>query len=100
MNPWTHAWAKIRELERHNSFTSEVCFDMSGIKIGVDYAIAAAGATWHFLLPEASVVNTRETTKPLMIHLPNGDNLTSTHTCDVDILSLPKGARQHTLCLG
>ena len=94
MKPWRYAWTKMRELERQNEFTSDACFDMSGIKIGVDYAITDAGATGHFLLPEAPVINKCETTNPLTIHLPDGDKLTSTHTCDVDIPSLPKGARR------
>ena len=50
---------------------------MSCIKIGVDYAIADAGATGYFLLPEAPVVNKCENTNPLTIHLPDEDKLTS-----------------------
>ena len=92
MNPWQAAWATISELKKRNEHTSDACFDVSGIKIGVDYAVADAGATGHFLVPGAPVINKAETTNPLSIHLPNGDKLTSTHTCELDVPSLPKGA--------
>ena len=64
--------------EKDNDFTSEAFFDVSGIKIGADYAIANAGATGHFLVPGAPVTNQTEVTKLLSIHLPNGDTITST----------------------
>ena len=59
----------------------------------MDYAIADAGATGHFLVPGAPVLNKAETTNPLSIHLPDGDKISSTHTCKIDVPSLPKGAR-------
>ena len=93
-HPRANAWAFLCAKELRNEFTSEACFDSSGIRIGVDYVIADAGATGHFLLPEAPVVNKSETTNPLTIHLPGGDTLSSTNTCDVDIPCLPKKARR------
>ena len=62
MKPWQMAWAIISDKEKQNEFTSDACFNASGIKIGVDYAIADAGATGHFLVPEAPVINKAETT--------------------------------------
>ena len=39
------AWTTLRQRKQENEFTSEACFDVSGIKIGVDFVIADAGAT-------------------------------------------------------
>ena len=88
------AWAIISGMEKQSKFTSDACFNASGIKIGVDYAIADAGATGHFLVPEAPVINKAETTNPLSIHLPDGDKISSTHTCELNVPSLPKGAQK------
>ena len=93
-NPWRLAWTQIRAREKSSEFANESCFDVSGIKIGVNYAIADAGATGHFLVPEAPVINKAATTNPLSIHLPDGEKLMSTHTCEIDVPSLPKGARK------
>ena len=68
-------------------------FNMSAIKIGADRAIADAGATSHFLLPGAQVLNTPPTKYPLCIHLPDG-TLKSAHTATLDVPWLPEETRQ------
>ena len=88
------AWKVISDRERQSEFANDACFDVSGIKIGVDFAIADAGATGHFLVPGAPVLDLAETTQPLSINLPDGDTLTSTHTCELDLPSLPNEARK------
>ena len=55
----------------------------------VHYAISDSGATGHFLLQGAPVVNKRPTASPLKITLPNGKSIQSTHTCNLDIPWLP-----------
>eukprot|EP00804_Cyclotella_cryptica_P027234 CCRYP_014359-RA/>CCRYP_014359-RA protein AED:0.63 eAED:0.63 QI:0/-1/0/1/-1/1/1/0/101 len=49
------------------------------------YAIFDSGATAHFLLDGAHVVNKRPAHKPRTIRLPNGKHIFSTHTCNLDI---------------
>ena len=48
-----NAWKQIRATEMANQFTCEACFDVSGIKIAVNKAIANAGATANFVTPDA-----------------------------------------------
>ena len=63
------------------------------IKIAVDMAIADAGATAHFAIPGAPVINKKIASNPLTINLPDGEQLHSTHTCELDIPWLPQAAR-------
>eukprot|EP00804_Cyclotella_cryptica_P028204 CCRYP_011045-RA/>CCRYP_011045-RA protein AED:0.18 eAED:0.15 QI:0/0/0/1/1/1/2/0/1234 len=53
------------------------------------YAIFDSGATAHFLVSTAHVVNKRPALKPLTIRLPNGKHIVSTHTCNLDLPWLP-----------
>ena len=53
------------------------------------YAIFDSGATAHFLVDNAHVVNKRPALKPLTIRLPNGKHIVSTHTCNLDLPWLP-----------
>ena len=55
-----------------------------GIRIAVDMAVADAGATSHFVLPGAPVINITPAKTPLIITLPDGQTLKSTHTCILD----------------
>ncbi len=48
-------------------------------------AISDSGATSHFILDGAHVVNTQIDTNPITITLPDGATIRSTHTCNVDI---------------
>eukprot|EP00804_Cyclotella_cryptica_P001099 CCRYP_008385-RA/>CCRYP_008385-RA protein AED:0.18 eAED:0.13 QI:0/0/0/1/0.4/0.16/6/0/1406 len=53
------------------------------------YAIFDSGATAHFLVDSAHVVNRHPALKPLTIRLPNGKHIVSTHTCNLDLPWLP-----------
>ena len=67
-------------------------FNTGAIKIAVDEAIADAGATGHFMVPGAPVLDVRPATKPLIIHLPDGETIKSTHTCKLNLPWLPEAA--------
>ena len=80
------AWAKIIELERlKETENAETIFNTSSIRIAVDQAIADAGATGHFMVPGAPVIDVKPTTKPLIINLTDGETIKSTHTCRLNI---------------
>ena len=53
------------------------------------YAIFDSGATAHFIVQGAPVVNIRKALIPLKIKLPDGSFIESTHTCNLDIPWLP-----------
>ena len=89
-----HAWDKIRAAEMKNEFTQEACFDVGGIKIAVDKAIADAGATSHFVTPDAPLTEVRPTENPLTVHMPQGGTLRTTHEGLLPIPWLPKEARK------
>ena len=46
--------------------------------------------TAHFLVEGAPAVNVQKSTNPLQITLPNGKQIKSTHTCNLDIPWLPQ----------
>ncbi len=58
-----------------------------------NWAILDSGATSHFLTLMAPVTNITPTTKPIIAQLPNGERVTSTHTCTLNILALPAAVR-------
>ena len=64
------------------------------IKIAINMVIVEAGATAHFAVPGMPVINQKVPTTPLIINLPEGEQLKSTHTCELDIPWLPKAARE------
>jgi hypothetical protein len=53
------------------------------------YALFDSGATAHFLVQGAPVINKKPVVKPLKIKLPEGNFIESTHTCNLDIPWLP-----------
>ena len=53
------------------------------------WAIADAGATGHFVMAGAPVINVKPTTNPIRITLPDGQTIMSTHTCNLNIPWLP-----------
>eukprot|EP00804_Cyclotella_cryptica_P006988 CCRYP_007119-RA/>CCRYP_007119-RA protein AED:0.63 eAED:0.16 QI:0/0/0/0.5/1/1/2/0/878 len=53
------------------------------------YAIFDSGATAHFLVNSAHVLNRHPALKPLSIRLRNGKHIVSTHTCNLDLPWLP-----------
>ena len=67
-----------------------VNFDLQDIK---DWAILDSGATSHFLVTDAPVINIRPASNPLSVQIPNGQKVNSTHTCELNVPALPKQAR-------
>lgn len=55
----------------------------------VQYALFDSGATAHFLVERAPVINKRVATEPLKIKLPDGTVIKSTHQCNLNIPWLP-----------
>ena len=58
-----------------------------------EWAILDSGATSHFLLTTAPTTNKKAALNPLHVTMPDGDQVQSTHTCDLDIPQLPANAR-------
>ena len=57
--------------------------------IATEYAISDSGATGHLLVEGAPVTNLQVADNPISVTIPNGNNMTSTHTCNLDIPWLP-----------
>jgi hypothetical protein len=70
----------------------ETLFHVSHINIATDHAIADAGVTVHFVLPGTPVTNITPAVTPLVINLPDGKKIESTHTCQLDLPWLPSKA--------
>ena len=89
------AWSRMAtHLHTDKSIGRHTIMETAKIKIAIDMAIADAGATAYFAVPGAPVINQKVTTTPLIINLPDGKQLQSTHTCELDIHWLPKAARK------
>ena len=57
--------------------------------IATEYAISDYGATGYFLVEGAPVKNLQVADNPISITIPNGKNMTSMHTYNLDIPWLP-----------
>ncbi len=57
------------------------------------WAILDSGASSHFILADAKVINKTNATSPILVTLPNGEHVVSSHTCEVDLPQLPKKAQ-------
>jgi hypothetical protein len=57
------------------------------------WSILDSGATSHFLMNNVPATKIVPTTKPIIACLPNGKQVHSTHTCTINIPSLPPHAR-------
>ncbi len=62
---------------------------LNAITIATNQAIADTGATSIFIMDGVEVENKRLTKKPLIINLPDGRKVKSTHECDINIQGLP-----------
>ncbi len=69
----------------------KVDIDMDNIK---EWAIMDSGATSHFLVTDVHVANVSPAIKPLNVQIPNGEMVSTTHTCELDLPKLPPAARQ------
>ena len=67
-----------------------VDLDLSNIH---KWAIMDSGATSHFLVTAAPTTNRQIDKTPLRVRLPDGGEVSSSHTCDLDIPALPSKAR-------
>ena len=54
-----------------------------------DQELSDTGATGHFLVQNAHVVNKKPAKNPIKIKLPNRSIVMSTHTCNINIPELP-----------
>ena len=68
-------------------------FNATNINIEVDMVVAESGATGHFLLPGTEITNMKLSNNPLTINLPDGTQLKSTHTCEINVPWIPKSTR-------
>ena len=57
------------------------------------WAILDSGATSHFLVIAAPTTDRQESNNPLIVKLPDGARVSSTHTCTLAIPELPAKAR-------
>lgn len=55
--------------------------------------IADSGATSNFCPTNATVTDIQQATTPLLVRIPDGKQLQSSHTCKLDIAGLPEEAR-------
>jgi hypothetical protein len=62
---------------------------LNAIMIATNQAIADTGATSIFIMEGADVANKCIAVKPLTINLPDGNQIQSTHVCDIQIHGLP-----------
>jgi hypothetical protein len=58
-----------------------------------EWTILNSGATSHFLTTGAPTANMNLATVPIIARLPNGERVQSTHTCTLNIPTLPFTAR-------
>jgi hypothetical protein len=63
-------------------------------------AILDSGCTGHFLLVNAPCLNKIKSQNPLIVLLPNGATMESTHTASLDIPELKKAASIAHIFLG
>ena len=95
------AWARLIQNEvLHELPMAETIFNTKVMKDWVEYAVSDSGATGHFLVEGAPVVNKRVANKPIHITLPNGKIIKSTHTCNLDIPWMPHQMTEAHIVLG
>ena len=85
------AWQALIKQDSLNTLPrADTIFDVARVTRSVQHAISDSGATGHFLVEGAPVINMRIATTPVQIALPNGKVIKSTHTCNLDIPWLPE----------
>jgi hypothetical protein len=55
--------------------------------------IVDSGTTGHYLMTTSLCTNLKEATKPIIVNIPDGSTIKSTHTCTIDLPGLPEAAR-------
>ena len=90
MTTTTKSWhATMANLDMAISANAYTIFNTSKIKVAVDMAIVDAGVAGHVILPGTPVTNLHVATKPLVIHLPDGDQIKATRTWELMVPWLP-----------
>ena len=69
--------------------SSSLIFGTKKLVNMIEFAISDSGATAHFLIEGAPVVNLQEAEFPVAIKLPDGTIIYPTPTCNLDIPWLP-----------
>ena len=82
----SQAWTKLLKAE---NITLDDSHSNRYITRAVEWAVSDLGATSHFIMEGAPVVNKRVALNPITVKLPDGTKLRSTHTCNLDIPWLP-----------
>jgi hypothetical protein len=59
-----------------------------------DYAIADTGTTGHYLKPTSPHLARQPDPNPITVRMPNGAGIQSSHTCTLDLPTLPTGSKQ------
>ena len=84
------AWSAIVEQKGlHQLQNAEVIFNKGRVTRQVAMAISDSGASGHFVLDHAPVINKKKAEYPIEIRLPDGKVIWSTHTANLDIPWLP-----------
>jgi hypothetical protein len=58
------------------------------------YAIADTGTTGHYLKPSSPHLDRQPDAHPITVSMPNGAGIQSSHTCTLDLPTLPKNSKQ------
>ena len=84
------AWSAIvKEKEPKKLPNATMAFNNRTTTRLVEFAISNSGATAHFLVEGAPIVNKREAEQPVTIKLPDGTLIYSTHIGNLDIPWMP-----------
>ena len=80
------AWKHILQANNiHNHPNAEQMLNTTKIQRAVEWAISDSGATGHFIVEGAPIVNKQIAQFPIAIKLPDGKIIRSTHTGNLDI---------------
>ena len=83
-------WNKmVADGNMQQSANAEMMFNTKLLVPLVKYALSDSGALSHFTVRGAQAVNIKITEHPIVIKLPDGSIIWSTHTCNLDIPWLP-----------
>jgi hypothetical protein len=82
-------------LANHTSFHAHAPEHVNVVTIAPDRAIADTGATSIFIMEGTDVANKRVAVRPLTISLPDGQQIKSTHVCNIQIVGLPTILKGH-----
>ncbi len=86
-------------MTNHTSFHTHTPERVNVVMIAPDRAIADTGATSIFIMEGTDVANKRVAVRPLTINLPDGQQIKSTHVCDIQIVGLPTILKGHIVPL-